>query len=69
MINFVAQRYFTVNGKYSLETWSTPISEYGEINGIRLQVKGEGVWKLSSGDFPYIRLEITDIQYNNPTLY
>lgn len=69
MTNFIARRYFTLNGRYSLETWSTPISKYEEINGFRLPVKGEGVWNLSSGDFPYIRLEITDIEYNNPSLY
>ena len=69
MTDFVAQRYMDVDGKYALETWSTPITEYGEINGIRLPIKGEGVWKLSSGDFSYIRLEITDIEYNNTSLY
>jgi len=30
------QAYFTLNGRYSLETWSTPISQYGEINGFGL---------------------------------
>lgn len=69
MTDFVAQRYMTVDGKYDLETWSTPIIEYREINGMRLPVKGEGIWKLSSGDFPYIKLEITDIEYNNSSLY
>jgi hypothetical protein len=69
MTDFVARRYMSVDGGYSLETWSTPIKEYREINGIRLPVKGEGVWKLSSGDFTYISLEVTDIEYNNPSPY
>ena len=69
LTNFVAQRYMMEDEKYSLETWATPIEEYREINGLRLPVKGEGVWKLDSGDFPYIRVEITDIEYNNPSLY
>jgi len=64
LVNFVAQRYFTLDDQYSLETWSTPLKEYREINGYKLPVKGEGIWHLSSGDFPYIRLEIVDIQYN-----
>jgi len=69
LTNFVAQRYMMEDEKYSLETWATPIEEYREINGLRLPVKGEGVWKLDSGDFPYIRVEITDIEYNNTSLY
>ena len=69
LTNFVAQRYMTKDNKYSLETWATPIQEHREINGLRLPVKGEGIWKLNSGDFSYIRLEITDIEYNNASLY
>lgn len=69
MTNFVAERYRTVDGGYELETWSTPISEYKEMNDIMTPIKGEGVWNLSSGDFSYIRLEISDIEYNIPSIY
>jgi hypothetical protein len=31
-----------------------------------IPTKGEAIWKLNSGDFSYIRAEITDIEYNNP---
>lgn len=67
--NFVADRYMTSDDEYRLETWSTPISEYGEIRGVRIPIKGSGVWSLSDGDFEYIRVEITDIEYNNPLAY
>jgi hypothetical protein len=69
LMNFEADRYYTEKGMYSLQKWTTPIKEYGSIKGMYLPIKGEGVWKLPSGDFPYIRLEITDIEYNNPSLY
>ena len=69
MTNFVAERYMTVDDEFSLETCSTPIEEYREVHGIKIPTKGEGVWKLSSGDFSYIRLEIIDIEYNNPSIY
>jgi hypothetical protein len=69
MVNFEAQRYYTEGDTSSLETWTTPIKEYADINGMRLPIKGEGVWKLDSGDFPYIKVEITDIEYNNQHLY
>jgi hypothetical protein len=69
LMNMVAERYRYVDGKFVLDTWSTPISEYGEFNGVRIPTKGEGVWNLSSGDFPYVRIKITDIEYNNPSMY
>jgi hypothetical protein len=68
--NFVAERYMDVNGGAILKKWSTPIEEYAEINGIMVPVRGEGVWKLSSGDFSYVRInEIPDLEYNNPNMY
>lgn len=69
MVNFEAKRYYTDGDTSSLETWTTPIKEYAYINGIRLPVNGEGVWKLESGGFPYIKVEITDIEYDNPSTY
>jgi len=69
MTNFVAERYMTDDDGYSLQTRSTPITEYREINGMMLPSKGEAVWHLSSGDFRYIRVEIIDIEYNNPSKY
>lgn len=63
LINFVADRYMDVGGKFKLEKWSTPIKGYGELNGIRIPVKGEGVWNLDTGDFSYIALEVTNIEY------
>ena len=69
LTNFEARRYYTEGDRSSLEIWTTPIKEYRDINGMRLPVKGEGVWKLEPGDFPYIKVEITDIEYNNSTLY
>ena len=69
LTNFVAERYMAVGGQYRLETWSTPISEYGEMNGVRLPIRGSGVWNLSSGDFEYIRIALHDIEYNCPSAY
>ena len=45
------------------------ISGYKEFHGIRIPIGGEAIWKLDSGDFSYIKLEIMDIEYNKPTLY
>lgn len=67
--NMVADRYREVGGRFELTPWSTPIEGYREFNEIRMPYKGEGVWKLDSGDFAYIRLEVTNIEYNRPELY
>jgi hypothetical protein len=68
--NFVAERYMDVGGGAILKRWSTHFKDYAEINGVMVPVKGEGVWKLSSGDFSYVRItEIPDLEYNNPNVF
>lgn len=62
LTNFRATRYNT--GSRSMETWETPIRDYGDYNGMRLPSRGEGVWKLPSGDFSYIDLEILTVAYD-----
>lgn len=64
MTDFVALRYREVKGKYALETWSTPISEYSEFDGLRLPVKGSAVWKLKEEDLEYINLVVTELKYD-----
>jgi hypothetical protein len=65
LTNFIADRYANAGTpQSSLERWSTPISSYGEFEGLRLPIAGSGVWHLPSGDLTYIELEITGIQYN-----
>jgi len=60
LVNFIARRYRDTD----LETWSTPITEYGEFEGLKLPVRGQGVWNLSSGDLIYIELQLTEVEYN-----
>jgi hypothetical protein len=67
LINMVAERYN--DAKDRIELWSTPVTDYGEFEGIRMAVQGEGVWNYETGDFPYIRLRITEVQYNRPARY
>jgi len=65
LINFVAPRYRDMgNNKFELENWSTPIREYGEFEGLKLPLKGSGVWNLKEGDLEYIDVTVTDLKYN-----
>jgi hypothetical protein len=64
LTNFLAQRYRKVDGGYELGWWSTPMTEYGTLAGLNLPVRGQAVWKLPEGDFPYIDVTITELEYN-----
>ena len=66
LINFTCMRYREVEGEYSLDPWSTPMTAYGEFAGLKLPVRGQAVWNLPSGDLTYAELEITEIEYNSP---
>lgn len=44
--------------------WSTPISGYREINGIRVGALGQANWIEATGEWTYGKFEITSIAYN-----
>lgn len=69
VINFVAERYMELNGQYVMETWSTPMKDYKEFNGIRIPTKGEAIWHLETGDFIWYQAEIMETEYNKPVVY
>jgi hypothetical protein len=59
LTEFVARRY--VGG--DLETWSVPITTYGEFEGLKLPVRGKAVWKRADGDQEYIEVTITELHH------
>ena len=61
-VNFRALRYNTDTRR--LETWETPISAYGVFERLNVPVKGKATWKLAGGDFDYVELEITRVEYD-----
>jgi hypothetical protein len=61
--DFVAQRYRTP-GASSPETWSTPITGYGEFEGLRLPARGKAIYKLPGGDLEYIDAALTGLHYD-----
>lgn len=63
LTDFVAQRYRSP-GASSPDTWSTPVTGYGEFEGLRLPVGGPAIWKLPEGDFAYIEVTVTDLHYD-----
>jgi hypothetical protein len=64
--NFVTKRYRESKGTYTLDTWTTPMLEYGLRAGLQLPVRGQAVWKLPEGDLPYADLTLDTVEYNVP---
>lgn len=69
LTNFTAMRYREVDGDFSLDPWSTPITGYGKRTGLNLPIRGQAVWNLPSGDLPYAELEIAEVEYNTHTAW
>jgi hypothetical protein len=65
LTNFTTMRYREIDGDFSFDPWSTPITGYGEFAGLNLPVRGEAVWNLPAGDLKYADLEIIEIEYNS----
>jgi hypothetical protein len=69
LTSFSAQRYMVKDGGSTLETWLTPVTRYGEFEGLRLPVGAKAVWKLAGGDVEYIDLVITRLEYDVERVY
>ena len=69
VIRFTARRYKSGKGSSSLETWQVDMLAYKTFHGIRIPDRCRVTWKLNNGDFTWLELEITDIDYNDPELY
>jgi hypothetical protein len=61
--DFVAKRYRTADSS-DLDTWSAPVTGYGEFEGLRLPASGKAIYKLPDGDFEYINVTLTELRYD-----
>jgi len=65
IIKFVTNdRYMEVDGKYFKEQWGGYYRNYQEVDGMKIPIEAEVEWNLSDRDLQYVKLKITDIQYN-----
>ena len=60
---FVAMRYQDVNAEEPTE-WTVIATKIEERNGIKIPIECEASWELDSGKWTWLKLIITDIQYN-----
>ncbi|MBC7886948.1 MAG: hypothetical protein H7Z13_03610 [Ferruginibacter sp.] len=69
MMSFTCNRWY-INGKdATLEKWLVETKSYAIFEGIRIPAKTEVSWKLKSGDFKWLKLEIAELDFNQPGLY
>jgi hypothetical protein len=63
---FRAKRYYDRKGGATLEDWhvSLPADGYREFEGRRVPARASVTWKLDEGDYHWLDLEITSIEYN-----
>jgi hypothetical protein len=64
-----ADRYRTVNNSYSKDKWVGYYRDYTKVNNMMIPKEIEAAWNLSSGKFSYAKFKITDIEYNDPSIY
>ncbi|HTH57588.1 MAG TPA: DUF6544 family protein [Cyclobacteriaceae bacterium] len=60
---FEAKRYGNFNGKFSLETWSVKTTGFKTFQGITIGNSNDVTWKLRSGNFTWLKLEVTQLDY------
>jgi hypothetical protein len=66
LLNFISyDRFETADGKTYIKTpWVTPVTEYGDFNGLKLPSKADVIYKRPGGDFCYMKFQLEEIQYN-----
>lgn len=53
-------------GEKRSETWIGKVSDYKEINGIKVPTVIEAIWRLEHGDYSYAKFTVTRLEYNKP---
>ncbi|MGI6453564.1 MAG: DUF6544 family protein [Syntrophomonadaceae bacterium] len=66
VISFTAKRFREVKGQYTLDDWFVRAGDYKEFGGIRIPSRGIVKWQLPEGDFEWLQVEITNLEYNKP---
>ena len=63
LINFVSEDRWDITTMRQYP-FSTPVSQYRNLNGFNLPTYGELIWHYPEGDFIYGKLEVNDVFYN-----
>lgn len=66
--SFEAKRYYDRKEGATLEDWRVVNQGWRAFDGVRVPHQSEITWKLESGDFTWLKLEIKAIDYNYSNL-
>lgn len=69
LLNFEAKRYYGGEEDSKLETWLVKTETFKEFNGIKIPNKSTVTWQLDDGDFHWLTVEVTEIEYNIPSKF
>ena len=67
--SFETKRYYGSSEDAKLEIWHIEALEQKVFNGIKIPSKCKVTWRLKEGDFDWLNLEITALEYNKPYPY
>ena len=62
LVNMTADRWNDT--EHAFLPWSTPLTGYGTFAGLELPNAGSGVWKTGPDAYAYIRLRVTNVEYD-----
>lgn len=68
-LSFEAERYYGGGEDAKKEKWFVEALSYKEFEGIKIPNKSKVIWKLPGGDFNWLNLEITELEYNTPRIF
>ncbi|MGC8865772.1 MAG: DUF6544 family protein [Bacteroidales bacterium] len=63
-VRFTAQRYKDNKPDARKYEWIIAVEEYKTFDGIKIPSRMTATWKLEAQDWTWLKLEITDMQYN-----
>ncbi|MCK0188400.1 DUF6544 family protein [Arenibacter sp. F20364] len=63
LVNFISNDRYSVSEMKAFP-FSTPVSNYKNINGYKLPTYGEAIWHYPDGEFVYGKFRVVDIVYN-----
>lgn len=63
------ERYRTVGDRFVRDTWTGYYGDYQEIGGFRIPMEIAAEWNLPEGDFSYVRLRVTEVEYDRFSPY
>ena len=64
MVSFECERYYGTGKDARLEKWFIEALGHKTFDGIKIPHKSRVVWRLDQGDFDWLHLEITHLDYN-----